>query len=106
MEVELVVKENLSWEVRQRKGSRRGSFGGRAGRPVEGEELGLVALDGVEEGVVVSGAGGGDLTEEEIHAARGGDGVSLGGVMGGERGVVAYDRSAGGRLSGCAGREM
>ncbi len=36
----------------------------------EGEELGLVGLDGMEEGVVVGGAGGGNFAQQEIDVTE------------------------------------
>src|SRR5450755_427625 len=65
-------------------------------RTRQGEALGLVGLDGVEEGGVVGGAVGGDLAVEEIDVAGSGDDGVLGAVAGGEGGVVAIDDRSGG----------
>src|SRR5258708_24199597 len=93
-----------------RRGGRRSS-GGRArlgaarrgGFAVEGKVLGLVVLDGAEEGVVVGGALGGDLPQQKVDMARGGDHQGFCGILGGEGGVIALDGSAcrrGGRRAG------
>ena len=68
----------------------------------EGEELGLVGLDGMEEGVVVSGAGGGDFAQQKIDVTRGGDGLTSCGVLGAEGGVIAVDGGTRGDLCGGA----
>src|SRR6266850_4115206 len=75
-------------------GIRREGIGGRGGWVVEGEVLGFVVPDGAEEGVVVGGALGGDLPQEKIDMARGGDGRAFRGVLGGEGSVVALDGSS------------
>src|SRR6266850_4538705 len=67
-------------------GIRREGIGGRGGWAVEGKVLGFVVPDGAEEGVVVGGALGGDLPEEKIDVARGGDGRAFRGVVRGESG--------------------
>lgn len=46
------------------------------------KELGFVALDGVEEGVVVHGAGCGETAGEEIDVPSGGDDAILSGIVG------------------------
>jgi len=56
-------------------------------RRLKNEELGLIGLDGVEEGVEVGGAGGGKLREQEVEFALSGDEVALGGIFGFERSV-------------------
>src|ERR1700693_3142828 len=80
--------------------------GGRGGWAVEGEVLGFVVLDGAEEGVVVGGAFGGDLSQEKIDVPRGGDDRAFRGILGGKGGVVALDGSSCGSLRVCAGRKM
>ena len=72
----------------------------------EGEELGLVGLDGMEEGVVVGGAGGGNFAQQEIDVTGGGDGLASCGVLGAEGSVIAVDGSACGDLCGGARGEM
>ena len=63
------------------RGIRRECIGGRGGWAVEGEVLGFIVLDGAEESVVVGGALGGDLPQEKIDMARGGDGRAFHGVL-------------------------
>src|SRR6266481_10041554 len=88
-------------------GGRRALFGVGGGRfSVEGEVLGLVGEDDAEEGVVVGGAFGGDLPKQKVNMARGCDGQSFRGVLGGEGGVIALDGGAGGDARGCSRREM
>ena len=65
--------------------------------------MGLVVEDGTEEGVVVGGAGGGDLTQEKVDVAGSSDGQTLGGVLGGKGGVIALDGSGSWRGGGRAG---
>src|SRR5216684_5500149 len=86
--------------LRSGLGGRRGSGGQFA---VEREELGLVALDGVKESVVVGGALGGDLPQQKVDVAGSGDGQSLRGIFGGEGGVIALDGRACRRGGSCAG---
>src|SRR5260370_42336142 len=92
-----------------RVGGRLGRSGLRGSRrsrlAVEGEELRLVALDGAEERVVVGRAFGGDLAQEEMDGEGSGDGQSFGRVLGGEGGVVAGHRRAGGGSWDVGGRE-
>ena len=47
---------------------------------LNGEELGLVGLDGVEEGVEVGRAGRGELGQQEVEAARSVQRVALNGI--------------------------
>ena len=68
--------------------------------------MGLVALDGVEEGVVVGSALGGDLPQKKMDVAGRGDDRPFGGVLGRVAGVIALDGSAGRRDCGCGGRKM
>lgn len=68
--------------------------------------LGLVGLNGVQEGRVVSGMVGGDLAVEEIDVAGCGDYGALGVIAGHESGVVAVDDGAGGNFRAGAWREM
>src|SRR5216684_3323638 len=75
-------------------------------RPNEGEELGLVGLDGMEEGVVVGGAGGGNFAQQEIDVTRGGDGLASSGVLGAEGSVIAVDGRTRGDLCGGARWKM
>ena len=84
----------------------RGSGGWNGGGTVEGEDLGLVGLDGVEEGGVVDGAGGGDLAKDEIDVPRSKDDVSFGGVVGREGCVVTLNRCSAGSLDRYAGWKM
>src|SRR5216684_1957631 len=86
--------------------ARRGWLSEGGFRAVEGEILGLVVEDGTEEGVVVGGAGGGDLPKQKVDVAGSGDGQTLGGVLGGEGGVIASDGSAGWGGGGRAGGKM
>ena len=72
----------------------------------QGEELGLIGLDGVEEGGVVGGTVGGDLAAQEVDVTGGGDGAGIGVVAGGEGGVVAVDDGAGGKFDAGAGWKM
>jgi hypothetical protein len=68
--------------------------------------LGLIVLDGVEEGGIVGGALGGDLARKKVDVAGGGDGEGFGGVLRGEGGVIADDGCAGRESWSCAGREV
>ncbi len=87
-------------------GIRREGIGGRGGWAVEGEILGFVVLDSAEESIVVGGALSGDLSQEKIDVARGGDGRAFRGILGGEGSIVALDGRAGGSLYAGAGRKM
>src|SRR6266403_2629991 len=89
----------------RRSGGLRCGLGGGFRRrfAVEGEKLGLIALNGVEESVVVGGAVGGDLPEQKVDVARGGGYLSFRGVLGGESGVVALDGGASWRGNDRAG---
>src|SRR5712671_6624077 len=104
--------------LRSGLGGRRGSGGGASGLGVGGggqfaverEELGLVALDGGKESVVVSGALGEDLPQQKVDVAGSGDGQSLRGIFGGEGGVIALDgracRRGGSRAGGNVERHV
>ena len=71
---------------------RSGFGGGGGGRfAVEGEELCLIVLDGMEESVVVGGTGGGDLPQEKMDVAGCVDHRPFHRVQRGEGGVVALD---------------
>ena len=48
---------------------------------LDGEELSLVGLDGVQEGVEVRGAGSGESGGEEVQAARSAEDVPLRGIF-------------------------
>ena len=60
----------------------------------QSQELGLIGLDGVEEGGVVGATIGVDIAMEKVNVADGRDGSGLRVVAGGERGVVAIDDRA------------
>jgi len=76
------------------------------GCAVDGKALGLVVQDGVEEGVVICGAVGGNFPQEEMDVTGGADYRTLHGVLRGEGGVIALDGCAGGRTDCRAGGKM
>src|SRR5262249_37645971 len=72
----------------------------------QAEELGLIVLDGAEEGVVVGGAVGGEFAGDEVDVTGGGDGVGVGGVLRREGGIVAVYVGSGGRFDSRVRREV
>src|SRR5467141_1024046 len=78
---EFCLRAWLVWGRYGFEGIRRVGIGGRGSWVVEREVLGFVVLDGAEEGVVVGGALGGDLPQEKMDVARGGDGRAFRGVF-------------------------
>ena len=72
----------------------------------QGEILSFVALHDVKESAVVGGAIGGNLPQNELDVARGGDRRAVRGVLRGISRIVALHGSPDGSAGGRAGREM